>query len=187
MKNYDFFLTNNSPARLELNFFSLGSCLAKTFPFPNILRLKHLVKVVQDADTGLVDASLGELAVVRLRLLVSGARKFFIAQLTSIKLVLPQSAWLSLFYSKISSVAPPWGTWINDALLRRYVENRKTPSTAGFEPTACLLQGKCSTAVLQPLPKAGSYKVCLGLGSFDFCLFSLSVAAPWTTRLLCPI
>ena len=34
-------------------------------------------------------------------------------------LVSPQAARLSLFYSKISSVAPPWAKYIKDALQRR--------------------------------------------------------------------
>ena len=35
---------------------------------------------------------------------------FLVAQSMPIKLALPQAAWLSLFYRKISSVAPPRGT-----------------------------------------------------------------------------
>ena len=37
-------------------------------------------------------------------------RKLFFAQYVRIKLVLPQDAWLSIFYRKIGSVAPPRGT-----------------------------------------------------------------------------
>ena len=40
------------------------------------------------------------------------------AQSVHIKLALPQAEQLSLFYGLISDVAPPWGTWIKDALLR---------------------------------------------------------------------
>ena len=42
----------------------------------------------------------------------------FFAQSVHIKLALPQAAPPSLFYKKISSVAPPQGALIEDALLR---------------------------------------------------------------------
>ena len=41
---------------------------------------------------------------------------------------LPQAARLSIFYGKISCVAPPWGTWIKDSLLMGERREKK-PST----------------------------------------------------------
>ena len=50
----------------------------------------------------------------------------------------PQATWLRIFfYSKTSSVAPPWGIWM------------------GFKPMTSLSWVVRSTAVLQPLPNLG--------------------------------
>ena len=56
----------------------------------------------------------------------------FLAQSMHIKLALPWAAQLSLFYRKISSVAPPWETWIKT----RYWEDRegrKKPAPGGHQ------------------------------------------------------
>ena len=56
----------------------------------------------------------------------------FLAQsVGSYPLALPQAAWLSSFYRKISSVAPPQGTWIKDALLRGQ-RREKSPAPGGI-------------------------------------------------------
>ena len=70
----------------------------------------------------------------------------FFAQSVLIKLASPQSAWLSIFLiEKISSVAPPRGTSMRDALLiemRR--EEKKAQHLAGLEPsTSRVLLLKC--------------------------------------------
>ncbi len=44
-----------------------------------------------------------------------------------IKLALSQASWLCIFWRKISSVAPPWGTWLRT--LYRWDRKEKKPST----------------------------------------------------------
>ena len=84
--------------------------------------------------------------------LLSTAEATFLAQSMHIKLALPQAAWLTYFWRKISSVAPIWGTCIKDTVLRGQRKEKKAQHPAGFKPTTSLLWGVHSTAVLQPLP-----------------------------------
>ena len=56
--------------------------------------------------------------ILHFQLSIPASSQLFFAQSMPIKLALSQAAWLSIFFRKISSVAPPWGTWIKDALLR---------------------------------------------------------------------
>ena len=60
----------------------------------------------------------------------------FFAQSLLIKLASPQAAQQSIFsHGKISSVAPPWGTWLKDALLiGKGREEKKDQHPAWFEP-----------------------------------------------------
>ena len=69
-----------------------------------------------------------------------------------IKLALPQAAWLSIFFVGKSVVLP---VLEGPKLRTHFWEGReeKKAQHLGFEPTTFPLQGVCSTAVIQPLPR----------------------------------
>ena len=56
------------------------------------------------------------------------------------------------FIGKISSVAPPWGTWIKDIAQIGPRREKKAYHLKGFKPMVSLSRGMCSTAMFHRCP-----------------------------------
>ena len=78
-----------------------------------------------------------------------GSTHFF-AQTVRIKLVSPQAAQLSILYWKISSVAPPQGTWLRTHFWWDREKKRKDQLPGGIESGTSRSVVRCATTWANP-------------------------------------